>query len=231
MAPKPPPPIVFSPGDILEAKEMDPEDLYLTVETAEPRYQYICRVIEVKASGVILSAYYPKMKIWQQVEVPHAYRVIPLPQERINYLMRKRGLAQVRIKSHLRKSLRARTVGWGQNNPLAKTPEGWTVPETWGRAFLEYAYQPDAPARIVEFMRVHWPYRKTMFAKWLNLMRRKYNTGVLHANIPKPKTKVAPYPEPGQHGAPPIEPKQTKLGPKVGSYSKRKRRNYVRRPR
>ncbi len=78
------------------------------------------------------------------------------------------------------------------NAPKVVSSKGLGVYQSWGQAFLKFGKKANAPQEIVNFMKKSFPKRKTNWGKWVNVVRIKYNAGML-PGVNKPAEKLRPY--------------------------------------
>ena len=180
---------------ILAAKDMKPAEIYQTVQSGDPKKQYMARLVEMRATNVLIEAYYPGLRSWSRVEVPHNYRLIPYPKE--NLMKTKAGRSTKTSTRTLKNKVETladkpvRDENYGKQAPQALGKKsGGTVYEVWGKAFAQYGTHGDAPEKIVKHMETEYPGRKTLWKKWVNAVRARFNGG----KLPGVKRPVSPIP-------------------------------------
>lgn len=168
---------------VIFVRDAHPAELYVTAQTPDPKKQYICRTAGKLPSGeYTLSVYFPHLREWTNVNVKETYllRVHTKSNSKENAMLEET------------KAIIPKPNPAAPNAPQARSPKGLTVYEAWGKAFTEHATKPNAPELIVKFMQDQYPGRKTLWAKWVNPVRARYNAGKLPNTAP-PIMKIATY--------------------------------------
>lgn len=179
---------------ILKAKDMSPLELYQTVQSPDPKKQFVARMIGIDVKGVKIQAYYPELRAWREVVVQHDYKVIVYPKVTVaKGVRRTRDRREVdKVRDRLA-SRPVRPTDYGRKAPQALGKNtGKSVYECWGAAFANFGRAEDAPTKIVNFMRSEFPEKKTMWEKWVNVVRPEYNNGKL-PGVPRPTVPLKPY--------------------------------------
>jgi hypothetical protein len=211
---------------IIFAKDMKPGEEYQTVQSTDPKKQYLARLVEVRPENVLLEAYLPEKKSWSQVEVPHTYRLTPYPKETLDISKRKhRDSGKVTSSRSMHNKLETlkkkpvRDLKFGQQAPQRTGDRsGLPIYAVWGKAFRTFGKCHDAPERIVKYMEAEFPGRKTQWKKWVNAVRARFNSGKL------PQAQPFENPIPvyrsaylgNELPAEQLKPKKTKKGGKNG---------------
>jgi len=179
---------------VLFAKDMKPGEVYQTVQSADPKKQYMARLVEVRPEKVLLEAYIPDKKSWSQVEVQHTYRLIPYPKEKLKVSNKKvTSTRTMHNKVETLKKKPVRDASFGKQAPQRLgAKSGLSVYYCWGKAFAQYGNHHDAPEKIVKHMQTEFPGRKTQWKRWVNPIRARFNHGKL-PGVNKPAQSLEVY--------------------------------------
>ncbi len=163
---------------------------YKTAASSDPAKQYLARY-EGPAKNpalYVIYVYFPNLKDWSRVEVEKDYKLkiqSENSKEKVTMPAKTKSAPQPVPSARVGSAPAA-------NSPVAKTKKGQTVYEAWGQAFAAHGAKLDAPEQITKFMREAFPGRKTLWEKWVNPVRARYNAGKL-PGVPAPTVKLKTY--------------------------------------
>lgn len=174
---KPPTPKVSQDGTF-PIQEMVHGETYMTAQSPEPFKHLPVRLVQADYAKrkVLVKAWYPMTREWQEVWVEFGYKV-----------RNPKGEEIMKIK----KSVAAPATNGTEKSKGVKKTVGKTtgvgIFDTWYIAFQKHGKDPKA---VVSFLKAEYPGRATNWEKWVNGMRQRYNRGLLGT---KPTTPLESY--------------------------------------
>ena len=153
----------------INAIDMQPGQMYMSVNSSEPIKLRIHGVLDDKVIVESFSKYHGK---WLKVKVDRDYQVRLQRKEEIK-------MSETTVATENKKEVKKQNVG---------LVSGLKMLAAWGKNFQEFGNKPDARQNIINSMLADFPEKSESINKWVDAYKAYYNTGRLP--VAKPEVKV-----------------------------------------